>query len=672
MRRCLAISLLSLGIGVFHPVSFAAPEWQQPTPEELSMMADPAAPGAAAVILNMDENDDDNLKMQEIYVRKKILTEAAKKDADVEIGYQKRTYSIGAVAGRTIHSDGTIVPFSAKPFDKLIVKGQGMQYQAKVFSLPDVQVGSIIEYRYSIRYQDTYSIPPAWYLQGRYFIHKAHFRFTPLVLKEGEVVLDSHQRSSNGLAWVSILPPGVEVKFVAIPGSKSLTLQGGLKDYYELNASNIKAIAHEDFQPPIEGLSFRVLFYNRFYDTPDQFWKGEGKNWSKTADHFIGPGSGVVQAVAQLTAPADTPEQKLHKLYNAVMTVENTDFTREHSKEEEKAAGVDIIKSADDVWQRKRGNSDQIAMLFVGMARAAGMQAYLMVVTNRDNNIFEKELPSLDQLNDDVVIVELDGKDRFFDPGSRYCTFGQLNWKHSSTGGLRQVAGGTALAQSAFSPYKDSLEEWAARLQMDNAGSVTGLVQMRYTGSSALTWRQAILKGDLTEETKNLEDSVKEKMPGGLSVKMKRLVAEKDPDQPLMVQFDVSGQIATSTSKRLFSPGQLFQAGSKPVLTSATRENPVYFSYPYYEVDDVQITLPPGLSVESMPKPEKELMQKRAAYSVISGMKGTATSIVRTFITTEFIYPVTDYPDLRAFYGKVSAGDQEQLVLRSDGGISGN
>ena len=75
------------------------------------------------------------------------------------------------------------------------------------------------------------------------------------------------------------------------------------------------------------------------------------------------------------------------------MTVENTDFTREHSREEEKAAGVGIIKSSDDVWARKRGNSDQIAMFFVGMARAAGMQAYLMAVTNRDNNIFEKESP---------------------------------------------------------------------------------------------------------------------------------------------------------------------------------------------------------------------------------------------------------------------------------------
>ena len=69
--------------------------------------------------------------------------------------------------------------------------------------------------------------------------------------------------------------------------------------------------------------------------------------------------------------------------------------------------------------------------------------------------------------------------------------------------------------------YKESLKEWIARLQLDKSGSVSGLVQMRYTGAPALNWRQAILRRDLTEETKDLEDSVREKMPGGLAVKMK-------------------------------------------------------------------------------------------------------------------------------------------------------
>ena len=45
---------------------------------------------------------------------------------------------------RTIRPDGTIVEFSGKAFDKSIVKARSVKYLAKTFTLPDVQVGSIL------------------------------------------------------------------------------------------------------------------------------------------------------------------------------------------------------------------------------------------------------------------------------------------------------------------------------------------------------------------------------------------------------------------------------------------------------------------------------------------------------------------------------------------------
>ena len=41
--------------------------------------------------------------------------------------------------------------FDGKVFDKSIVKAKGLKYLAKTFTLPDVQVGSIIEYYYTTR-----------------------------------------------------------------------------------------------------------------------------------------------------------------------------------------------------------------------------------------------------------------------------------------------------------------------------------------------------------------------------------------------------------------------------------------------------------------------------------------------------------------------------------------
>src|SRR5271157_1565883 len=128
-----------------------AEDWQPVTPEELKMTSEPLAPGAPAVILYRQvDRDDDIRRPHEIdYLQIKILTEEGRKYADVEIPYGKKQGHIGGISARTIHPDGSIVKFEGKAYDKTIVKAKGVRYLAKTFTLPDVQVGSIIEYRFT-------------------------------------------------------------------------------------------------------------------------------------------------------------------------------------------------------------------------------------------------------------------------------------------------------------------------------------------------------------------------------------------------------------------------------------------------------------------------------------------------------------------------------------------
>jgi len=65
---------------------------------------------------------------------------------------------------RTIRPDGTIANFEGKAFDKTIVKAKGVKYLAKTFSMPDVQVGSIIEYHYTNNLQEGLIFDSHWIL----------------------------------------------------------------------------------------------------------------------------------------------------------------------------------------------------------------------------------------------------------------------------------------------------------------------------------------------------------------------------------------------------------------------------------------------------------------------------------------------------------------------------
>jgi hypothetical protein len=630
------------------PCAFAD-SWIQPTPEELKMTAEPAVPGAAAIYLYRSETVDDKIHIHTLYVRLKVLTEkGVEQYGDVELSYdQGRSFSIRAIEGRTIHSDGTIIPFTGKPYEKVLVKSKTLKYKAKVFSLPDVQVGSILEYRYVLAYDDNLVVSPQWYMQLQLYVRKGHYGFLPT---EHELVDDHDSGMPASVSYTKLLPKGVDVKYS--PTQKT----------YTVDVENIEPIPDEEYMPPMHSLSYRVLFYYTVSRTLEDYWKYEGKYWSRGIDKFMSSGK-LTGIAAQIVAPTDTPRQKVQKIYDAVMKLDNTSFTREHSGAENKAEGIKT-KTAEDIWNAKRGSDDELTILFVGLVRAAGLKAYVAAVTNRDIAFFIPAYLSMSQLDDDIAIVELDGKEEYFDPGERYCAFGDLHWKHAMTEGLRQTENGTAIAQTPMPGYKSTSVLRNADVQVDADGKVHGTLRITMTGSEALAWRQRLISTDEDQIKKEFEDSIQEDVPAGVLVKTHHFLSLTDYDKPLMAMLDVTGSMGTATSKRVFLPTMFFEAGAKPLFVHEKRLVPVDLNYPYGSKDSVVLRLPPALAVESAPKNAAIPLPKNAVYEATFKQEPGKLEATRVFILANTIYTVDEYAGLKDFFQKVNAKDQEQAVLQ--------
>jgi hypothetical protein len=624
-----------------------AQSWIQPTPEELKMTAEPAAPGAAAVYLYREERADDKLHMHSLYVRLKVLTEKGKEYADVEIPYEGRSFGIRAVEGRTIHSDGTMIPFTGKPYEKLLEKTKTQKYMAKVFTLPDVQVGSILEYRYQLSYDDYVVYSPQWYVQQPLYVRKAHYQFLPSEHR----LDDNHGGSMEArVAYFPLLPRGAQVQYIET------------EKLFSLDVEKIDPMQEEEYMPPMNSLTYRVLFYYTLAKTTDEYWREEGKYWSRDIDKFMSSNK-LTGVVNQIVAPSDTSRQKTQKIYDAVMKLENSSFSRDHSRAEDSAEGIKI-KTAADIWDAKRGTADEITILFVGLVRAAGLKAYVMTVTDRNRAIFLKSYLSLSQLDDDIAIVELDGKEEYFDPGERYCTFGQLHWKHTVTQGLRQTDHGAEIGETPSLGYKTTTILRSADLTLDPDGKVHGSLRVTVTGNEALHWRQRALTTDEEAMKKEFEESVQATVPAGVEVKTDHFLSLTDYDKTLMAVLNVSGFMGTATSKRVFLPTLFFEAGSKPLFVHEKRTVPIDLHYPYGAQDTVIIHLPPTLTVESAPKDAQIPLPKNALYQVTLKQEPGRLEIGRVFVLANSIYLVDEYSGLKDFYQKVNARDQEQAVLQ--------
>lgn len=647
--RCV---LLAVSLSFFGSLPTFAVDWQAVNPAELQMRDLPEQPGAPAFVLYREEVDNDQQHFHSEYVRIKVLTEAGRKYADVEIPYYRQDMDIKDVHGRTIHPDGSIVEFQGKPFDKDYVKSKSVKLKMKTFSLPDVQVGSVIEYRFTARYGDDRYWAPYWVLQDDLFQRKEHFSFTPT----GRDLLLSHGEIGHGLAYTWMVPKGADIK--------------DNKGHFELDLDNVPPFVEEEHMPPSKAFKYYVRFYYRSAVDSDKYWSEEGKYWSKDVEQFVGKKKGVSEKVNSLVLTSDTPEQKVKKIYAYVGTLDNLSYHPRQTAQEQKVTGQRDNRGAEDVLRQQAGDRDDTTLLFIAMVRAAGIPAWAMVVTDRSETLFEPKYLSTDQLGSEIAIVRLNDKDVYLDPGTRFCPYGVLNWKFSATRGIRQNAnGGTEIAQTPEPDYTKAVTKRVARFKMNDTGEVEGNIAAAFFGQEALIRRLEGLQTDDVGRKKIIEDEVKTWLPGNAEITMTKMPDWNAVESPLVAEFKVTSPMLNSAGKRVLLPSNPF-AYDRPALFSHTeRRNAVYFEYPNAVMDDVKITLPDGIQVESLPANESAKLNY-ALYRANRKQENNVLSLNRDLAMGSFVMAASEYKSIKDFYDKVKEYDDQQILLKRAPNVS--
>jgi len=601
---------------------------------------------------------DDNLHYHSFYARIKVLTEKGKELATVGVPYPRGTFTVTDVKARTIHSDGTVIPLDVKPSDLVEHKGTGVQINKMVFTLPSVEVGSILEYRWDLRYDDGTLSSPEWEVQQEYFVRKAHYSFVPF--KYMNRVTDGRGDAASKLLYSAMLPEGVKVNYEA-------------SGKYTLDVTEVKPVPDEEYMPPLGSMMEQVQFYYTGYFTKEDFWKHEGERWSKQMDHFAGETKTLKDAVSTIVAPADSEDGKARKIYDAVMALENTDYTRRKSQSELKELHLKEAKDAEDVWIRKSGSSDEIALLYLAMARIAGLKAYAMTVCDRNRNIFNPYFLSFSQFQDVLVLVTIDGKETPLDPGKKFAAFGELDWRHSLVSSLRQSEKGPELSGTPGNSYKQASTLRIGDLTIDRDGSVKGTIRITMNGPAALRWRETVVENDEDEVKKRFNEELRGMVPDGVDAELDHFLGLEDFHSRLMAIVKVSGNMGTATGKRVFLPGVFFESHARhPFVAEEKRLTAVDMKYADSVTDEVTYHLPDSFAVESAPPDTSIPWTGHAVFQLKSTANKDGITVARNFVRGFALLEPKDYSSLRDFYQKVAAADQQQLVLKVAPANGGN
>jgi hypothetical protein len=425
--------------------------------------------------------------------------------------------------------------------------------------------------------------------------------------------------------------------------------------------------------PPIQSVLYKVLFYYSNHAGVGDYWVAEAKDWSKEVNQFAQPSPSIKNAVSGIIASGDSDLDKAKKLYKAVQALDNTDFTRAKAKVEIKQLGLRTAKRADDTWSQKSGSGRDIALLYLAMLRAAGLTAYEMRVADRTQGDFAPAYLNFNQLNDDIVIVSIGGKEIALDPAEKMCPFQAMHWRHSGATGVRQSPNGESISTSPYQTYAANALVRTGDVTLDDHGAFTADLSVIMTGQEALRWRQSALRNDLGEVKKQFDNWLRSTAPESIDIHIDHFLGLDDPDVNLIAAVHAKGTLGAATSKRLLLPGFFFDTrGSRPFVDEEKRIEPVDMHYGEQVTDQVVYHLPPGFTVEGAPEGTNIPWQGHAIFVAKSKNDPDQITITRQLSRAFTFAKPKEYQDLRGFYQKVAAADQQQLVLARAPATKGN
>jgi hypothetical protein len=214
-------------------------------------------------------------------------------------------------------------------------------------------------------------------------------------------------------------------------------------------------------------------------------------------------------------------------------------------------------------------------------------------------------------------------------------------------------------------PGEKSATERSAQLVFEDNGWLVGPFDARFTGQRALQYREDTREEDEAGQRKFIANEIKYWFPSNAKFEVSSITGWDKPDEPIEVKGNLRlpGMFQSAGRRVLMTMG-LYDAGRPQLFEHASRQQPVYFSFPYEEADDVTIRLPQTFRVETIPPPQTLEPGGRLHYEISEKQEGDTIHFQRKLIVGGILYQVGSYAGIRKFFSTAKADDDQQAVLQ--------
>ncbi len=622
---------------------------------EKALAADPARGIEHAVIL-LEERIVDEWRGTDstefVHVRAKILSNEGRNLANVAVRWEPGTDTLAEWWGRTILPDGRV--FELKKEDLIVQpvsKYYGRQLKEYRAAIPGVEPGAIIDYGYDLRARG-YWRKNHIALQRDWPILEMRLRWRPV-----------QHRNAAYHVWA----PGLDVKLDRDEGA------------IRLLAHNLPALVDEPFMPPDPQVRAGVTLYYPGASL-ENYWEERGKAVHRHVNAYFSQRARLDAAVAGLGLDAGTPlDAKLRKAYAWV-----TDHVRDvglESAEEQDALADEaartrnqarkLFTTVDDVLAKGSASDFEVAVVFQGMARALGAEAWVVLGADRRATLYDPEMKDMTPFRHALVAVRApgsEGEPTLVDPGSGL-PYGEVPWWLTGVPALRAAAEGFVPIQVPVSAAPQNVQEAKAEVGIDLEQAQAHLVWSRSgKGQQGLDERRDLRDLDAAERKKRLselcrfsaEDEVEDAQAPGL--------------ERLSEPHRLSCRVTHALDAGAADAGELQFGFRGPWIDPppdfegrAGRHHPVVLDFPQVAVSTITLHAPEGFAPGDPPAPVA-FDSPFGRYKVSFKVAGPTFLVERGFALLPVSVPAAEYPRLLEFLDRVRRADATELAFKRGAG----
>jgi hypothetical protein len=253
----------------------------------------------------------------------------------------------------------------------------------------------------------------------------------------------------------------------------------------------------------------------------------------------------------------------------------------------------------------------------------------------------------------------------FFDPTNELTPLGEIGGYLQANYGLLVTPEGGELIQLPTEPSSMNGIRRTAHLTLDAEGNLQGDVEEIRVGDRAGSERGRLLT--VTKNTDRLK-SFEELLADSLSnfhITKASLTNLHRTDQPFGFNYSF---LALNYAKHagdllLVRPRVLGREASGILETKEPRVFPIEFAGPARDLDEFDITLPPGYVVDELPPPA-DADSDFASYHSRTIVKGNVITYNRTFEVKQLSVPANKAEELKTFYRVIASDERNAAVLK--------